>query len=175
MRKRAEVAEAAENWSEAASLYQGIIDTQDNLTFAEEGLQRNREFARIADRMAKLLEDPTQLFRPATLAEANDLVAFGKRSAAGKPKLGEQVRLLGIAARLASTPIPVVFESDTVTEVVIRGMGTLGNFSRRDVPLKPGHYVVVGRRNGYRDTRSEFSVIPGGQQPIVEVRCTEKI
>jgi len=175
MRKRAEVAEAAENWSEAASLYQTIIDTQDNLTFAEEGLQRNRELARIADRIAKLLKDPAQLFRPATLEEANDLIAFGKRSAAGKPKLDEQVRLLGIAARLASTPIPVVFESDTVTEVVIRGMGTLGNFSRRDVPLKPGRYVVVGRRDGYRDTRSEISVIPGRQQPVVEVRCTEKI
>jgi hypothetical protein len=54
-------------------------------------------------------------------------------------------------------------------------VGTLGNFARRDVPLKPGRYVVVGRRNGYRDTRSEISVIPGRQQPVVEVRCTEKI
>jgi hypothetical protein len=69
----------------------------------------------------------------------------------------------------------VVFESDTATEVVIRGVGTLGNFARRDVPLRPGRYIVVGRRNGYRDTRSEISVIPGRQQPVVEVRCTEKI
>jgi hypothetical protein len=175
LRKRAESAESAESWSEAASLYQTILKTQDNLSFAEEGLQRNRELARIAESIAKLLDDPTQLFRPETLEEASNLMELGRRAAEGKPNLGKQVRNLEIAVQLASTPISVVFESDTVTEVVIRGVGTLGNFARRDVPLKPGRYVVVGRRNGYRDTRSEISVIPGRQQPVVEVRCTEKI
>ncbi len=175
LRKRAELAEGAEKWSEAASLFQTILETQDNLSFAEEGHQRNRELARIAERIAKLLDDPTQLFRSETLEEARNLVEFGRRTAKGRPKLTEQVRSLEITVQLASTPIPVVFESDTVTEVVIRGVGTLGNFARRDVPLKPGRYVVVGRRDGYRDTRSEISIIPGKQQPVVEVRCTEKI
>jgi tetratricopeptide (TPR) repeat protein len=175
LRKRAESAESTENWSEAAALYQTIVETQDNLPFAEKGLQRNRELAQIAERIAKLLGDPTQLFRPETLEEAGNLMELGRRAAEGRPKLGEQVRNLEIAMRLASTPIPVVFQSDTVTEVVIRGMETLGNFARRDVLLKPGRYVVVGRRKGYRDTRSEISVIPGRQQPVVEIRCTEKI
>jgi tetratricopeptide (TPR) repeat protein len=175
LRKRAESAESTENWSEAASLYQTILKTQDNLPFAEKGLQRNRELAQIAERIAKLLDDPTQLFRPETLEEAGNLMERGRRAAEGNPKLGGQVRNLEIAVNLASTPISVVFESDSVTEVAIRGVGTLGNFARRDVPLKPGRYVVVGRRNGYRDTRSEISVIPGRQQPVVEVRCTEKI
>ena len=175
LRKRAELAESSEKWSEAASLYQTIVKTQDNLSFAEEGLKRNRELARIAGGIAKLLDDPTQLFRPKTLEEARDLMQLGRRSAEGRPKLAEQVRNLEIAVQLASTPISVAFESDTVTEVVIRGVGTLGNFARRDVPLKPGRYVVVGRRNGYRDTRSEILVIPGKQQPVVEVRCTDEI
>jgi tetratricopeptide (TPR) repeat protein len=175
LRKRAESAESAENWSEAASLYQTILKTQDNLSFAEEGLQRNSELARIAERIAKLLDDPTQLFRPETLEEAGNLMELGRRAAEGRPKLGGQVRNLEIAVQLASTPISVVFESDTVTEVVIRGVETLGNFARREITLNPGHYVVIGRRNGYRDTRSEVSVIPGRQQPVVEVRCTEKI
>ena len=175
LRKRAELAEGAEKWSEAASLFQTILETQDHLAFAEEGQQRNRELARIAERIAKLLDDPTQLFRSEILEEARNLLELGRRSAKGRPQLTEQVRILEIAVQLASTPIPVVFESDTVTEVVIRGLGTLGNFARRDVPLKPGRYVVVGRRDGYRDTRSEISVVPGKQQPVVEVRCTEKI
>ena len=175
LRKRAELAEASEKWSEAASLYQTILETQDNLFFAEEGLRQNRELARIVERIAKLLYDPTQLFRPEILEEAYNLMELGRSAENQNPKLTEQVQRLEIAVRLASTPIPVVFKSDTVTEVVIRGMGTLGNFSRRDVPLKPGRYIVVGRRDGYRDTRSEISIIPGRQQPVVEVRCTEKI
>ena len=96
------------------------------------------------------------------------------------PPLAVQADRLGFhegdgGANAGRSPISVVFESDSVTEVAIRGVGTLGNFARRDVPLKPGRYVVVGRRNGYRDTRSEISVIPGRQQPVVEVRCEEKI
>lgn len=175
LRERAELAEGAEKWIEAASLYQTIVKTQDNLSFAEEGLQRNRELTRISERIAKLLGDPTQLFRTEVLEEAHGLMESGRRAAAGRPNLTEQVRNLEIAVQLASTPIPVLFESDTVTEVVIRGVGTLGSFARRDVPLKPGRYVVVGRRDGYRDTRSEISIIPGEQQPIVDVRCTDKI
>jgi serine/threonine protein kinase/Tfp pilus assembly protein PilF len=175
LRERAEAAEAAEKWSEAASHYQTIVETQDNLSFAEEGLERNRELARISGGIAKLLDDPTQLFRPKTLEEARDLLQLGRQSSEGIPRLAEQVRNLEIAVQLASTPISVAFESDTVTEVLIRGVGTLGNFSRRDVPLKPGRYVVVGRRNGYRDTRSEILVVPGVQQPVVEVRCTDEI
>jgi hypothetical protein len=174
-RRLAESAEGAEKWSEAASHYQTIIETQDHLQFAEDGLQRNRELARITKRMAELLEDPTQLFRPEALAEALELMELGKGVAEGLPRLTEQLGHLEIAVQLASTPIPVVFQSDTVTEVVIRGVGTLGGFERRDVPLKPGHYVVVGRRDGYRDTRREISVLPGKQQPVVEVRCTDKI
>jgi len=175
LRQRAEAAEGAEAWNEAASLYQTIVETQDNLSFAEEGLQRNRELARISGSIAKLLDDPTQLFRPETLEKARDLVELGRRSAEGRPVLAEQVRNLEIAVQLASTPIPVVFESDMVTEVVIRGVGTLGNFARRDVPLKPGRYVVVGRRDGYRDARSEILVTPGKQPPVVEIRCTDEI
>jgi tetratricopeptide (TPR) repeat protein len=175
LRTRAESAEAAEDWSGAASLYQTIVETQDNLSFAEEGLRRNRELARISGRIANLLDDPTQLFQAEVVGEANELMELARREAEGRPKLAAQLRSLEVATQLASTPIPVVFESDSVTEVVIRGVGTLGNFARRDVPLKPGRYVVVGRRNGYRDARSEISVIPGRQQPVVEIRCTEKI
>ncbi len=175
LRERAEAAEHSEEWREAASLYQTILKTQDNLPFAEEGLRRNRELARISERIGELLDDPTQLFRAKALAEAANLVELGQREAGGRPELADQVRKLQIALQLASTPISVTFESDTLTEVVIRGVATLGSFARRDVALKPGRYVVVGRRNGYRDTRSEISVIPGGRPPVVEVRCTEKI
>jgi len=175
LRKRAESAESAEEWSEAAALYQTIVETQDHLSFAEEGLQRNRELARMTERIDQWLDDPAQLFRPEVLEQARDLMQLGQRTAVGRPKLSEQLRNLEIAVQLASTPISVVFESDTVTEVVIRGIGTLGNFARRDVPLKPGRYVVVGRRNGYRDIRSEISVLPGRQPPVVEIRCTDEI
>jgi hypothetical protein len=125
--------------------------------------------------MTELLGDPAQLFRREALEDAREILALGHSKAGGKAKLSEQLRHLEIAVQLATTPFPVAFESDTSTEVVIRGVGALGNFARRDVPLMPGRYVVIGHRNGYRDIRKEISVIPGRQPPVVEIRCIEKI
>jgi serine/threonine protein kinase len=175
LRERAESAESAERYAEAASLFQKIVDTQDHLPFAEEGLERNRELDRISKRVASLLDDATQLFNPETLEEAGALLEQGHRIGGGRPQFADSLRNLKIVIQLASTPIPVVFKSDTLTEVVVRGVGSLGSFAHRDVPLKPGRYVVIGRRIGFRDTRSEVSVIPGKQTPTVEIRCTEEI
>jgi len=174
-RGRAEQAERDENWDEAASHYQAILDSQGNLAFAEEGLSRNRELSAMSERIEELLSDPRQLFRPEVLQEAQRLMSECQQYSEDKPKLAEQVRRLEITIRLASTPIPVEFRSDSETEVVIRTVGTLGNFDRREVPLKPGRYVVIGRRNGYRDVRREISVNPGAKPPVVEVWCTEEI
>jgi tetratricopeptide (TPR) repeat protein len=174
-RRRAEDAERAEKWDEAAAHYQAILNAQGNLAFAEEGLSRSRDLSRISEGIDALLADPRQLFRPDTLEGARKLMADGQRVAEGKPELAGQVRNLGIAIRLASTPIPVEFRSDRETEVVIRKVGTLGNFDRLEVPLKPGRYVVIGRRNGFRDVRREISVNPGAQPPVVDVRCTDEI
>ncbi|HXV36185.1 MAG TPA: hypothetical protein VEC18_03495, partial [Myxococcota bacterium] len=174
-RALAEAAELDERWSDAASHYQAILETQPHLPFAEQGLRRNRELARVTERIAQLLADPAQLLHAANLDEARRLGESARTAASGKPKLGDQIRQLDAAIELASTPISVAFESDAATEVVIRGVGTLGSFARRDLALKPGRYVVIGRRDGYRDTRTEISVVPGARPPVVDVRCTEKI
>ena len=42
-------------------------------------------------------------------------------------------------------------------------------------PLLPGTYTVVGTRNGYRDVRQSFKILPGEPLGPVVVRCEEKI
>jgi len=54
-------------------------------------------------------------------------------------------------------------------------VGTFGSFSRRDIELKPGHYTVIGTREGYRDVRRDITVSPGQQTQTVNVSCSEPI
>ncbi len=174
-RARAEAAEASERWSEAAEHYRAILAIEGQLAFAREGLARNEELARMASRIDGFLADPRRLFSATALNEARLLVESADRASGGRPALAERARKLRLVIRVATTPIPVEFRSDSATQVVIRRVGELGSFERRDVPLKPGDYVVVGQRDGYRDVRREISVVPGASPPVVDVRCTERI
>jgi hypothetical protein len=78
-------------------------------------------------------------------------------------------------ATLASTPIKVELRSDQLTEVTLFRVGTLGAFTAKEVELRPGTYTAVGSRNGYRDVRQTFTVVPGRELPPINVVCVEAI
>jgi hypothetical protein len=69
--------------------------------------------------------------------------------------------------------VRVSLVSDSLTQVAIPGVGTFGSFSQRDVQLRPGHYTVIGTRDGYRDVQREITVSPGQENQTVKVSCDE--
>jgi hypothetical protein len=64
--------------------------------------------------------------------------------------------------------------SDNATKVTLLRKGELGTFQQHNIKLKPGRYVALGERAGYRDVRVEFSVLPANNAPV-EVRCEEAL
>ena len=91
------------------------------------------------------------------------------------PRLADQKKELSILLKRAATPLPVRMVSDNLTEVSIYKIGKLGRFTAQDLSLRPGVYVAVGIRTGFRDVRLEFRVAPDIElQPIV-VQCEEAI
>ena len=53
--------------------------------------------------------------------------------------------------------------------------GRFGTFANRAIELRPGNYVAVGIRPGYRDVRVEFRVAPEIEMPPIVVQCEEPI
>ena len=94
---------------------------------------------------------------------------------AAGPILSDQIRRLNASLASAALPVPVQFESDNETNVVIFKVGALGIFTSRTIELRPGPYIVVGTRNGYRDVRRNIRVDASGNMPPVVVRCEEPI
>jgi len=91
------------------------------------------------------------------------------------PRLVEQRDELSRLLKRAATPLTVQLLSDNVTDVSIYKVGKLGNFTATELALRPGTYVAVGSRPGYRDVRLEFRVAPEiDMQPVI-VRCEERI
>jgi hypothetical protein len=71
--------------------------------------------------------------------------------------------------------VQVHLESDEQTDVIVYKVGHLGRFSEHRLTLRPGRYVVVGSRQGYRDVRLELVVVAGQPPGTLAVRCEEKI
>jgi hypothetical protein len=65
--------------------------------------------------------------------------------------------------------------SDNLTEVTLYQVGVLGRFETHELMLKPGNYVAVGTRPGYRDVRAEFEVGFDGRSTPVTIACTEEV
>ncbi|MCC5846480.1 MAG: hypothetical protein JJU29_00180 [Verrucomicrobia bacterium] len=78
---------------------------------------------------------------------------------------------------LQHTPIPIRIRSDGETEVtILRNQPfPFPPFVEKNHELLPGNYVAVGTRLGYRDVRVPFTVPPGGEEVVIEVKTTQGI
>ena len=76
---------------------------------------------------------------------------------------------------MAASPLHLELNSDGATQITIYRVGALGVFATRSLQLKPGHYVVVGTRAGFRDVRVELDLTPASAPLSVRVNCMDPI
>ncbi len=167
--------ESEERWESAAESYGSILEIDANLTFAQEGLANANRMIALHEQLDQFIADPDRLSSDRTMQAATQLVVGITRMPDIGPQLTSKRDELSRLLRRASTPLTVQFESDNLTDVTIYRVGTLGNFDTTQLSLRPGTYVAVGSRAGYRDVRVEFRVAPEIEQVPIVVRCEEEI
>ncbi|MDJ0905019.1 MAG: protein kinase [Woeseiaceae bacterium] len=172
---RAQDEEESEAWETVVETYQEILEIDPDLAFAQDGLQRARRMTALHEQLDEYIAKPDSLSAPGTMARATRLVVDITRMPEIGPRLGGQRDELSRLLKRAATPLTVKLVSDNVTDVSIYKVGKLGSFETHELELRPGTYVAVGSRAGYRDVRLEFRVAPEiDRQPVV-VRCEEPI
>ena len=173
--REAGVLEGREQWQESADTYSHILILDGNLTFAQDGLARSKQMIALHQQLDNFIDEPDSLSSPRTMQTATQMVVSITRMPDIGPRLVEQRDELSRLLKRAATPLTVQLLSDNVTDVSIYKVGKLGNFTATELALRPGTYVAVGSRPGYRDVRLEFRVAPEiDMQPVV-VRCEERI
>ena len=167
--------ESAEEWQSAADTYSEILKLDGNLQFAQDGLDRANSMVRLHEQLDSYIDDPDSLSSPRTMQTATTLVVDITRQGEIGPRLTAARDELSRLLKRAATPLTVEIVSDNATDVSIYRVGKLGTFASTELSLRPGTYVAVGSRPGFRDVRLEFRVAPEiDMQPIV-VRCEEPI
>jgi serine/threonine protein kinase/tetratricopeptide (TPR) repeat protein len=167
--------EQDEHWQAVATTYEEILKIDGNLAFALDGLSHAREMSALHKRLDDYIGEPDKLSVPSVMNEATLLVVDITRMPDIGPRLAAQRDELSRLLKRAVTPIPVALVSDNLTRVSVFKVGNLGNFTNRELTLRPGTYVAVGVRPGFRDVRLEFRVAPEIEMQPVVVRCEEPI
>jgi eukaryotic-like serine/threonine-protein kinase len=175
MRARAEGLEAQERWDEALQAYNSVLRQDRSLVFAQEGKARVAAQMQLEDSLQALIDRPDRLSAPQVRDEAVALLQSAQEQPSPGPSLRIQMARLSTMLPEFDKPVHLSLLSDSLTQVAIPGVGAFGSFSRRDIELKPGHYIVIGTRDGYRDVRREITVSPGEQSQTVNVSCSEPI
>jgi tetratricopeptide (TPR) repeat protein len=175
LEREAQALERDEHWDAVVKTYEELIKVDGTLSFARDGLARGREMSALHAKLETLISEPDKLSVPRVMQEATMLIVnITTRQEVGS-RLGEQRDELSRLLKRAATAITVPIVSDNVTQVTIYKVGRLGNFMRKEVTLRPGTYVAVGSRPGYRDVRQEFRVAPENDMQPVIVQCEEPI
>ena len=167
--------EQNEQWEVAVETYTRILEIDGNLAFAQQGLGHAKEMSALHARLEGYIEEPDSLSAPSTMRKATALVVDITRMSSIGPRLANQRDQLSRLLKRAATPLAVELVSDNATDVSIYRIGKLGSFHSREIKLRPGTYVAVGSRAGYRDVRLEFRVSPELESGPVVVRCEETI
>lgn len=167
--------EQSEHWDAAATTYEEILKVDANLAFAIDGLAEARRMNALHGELDGYIEDPDRLSLPSVMQKATMLVVNVTRMGDIGPRLAGQRDELSRLLKRAVTPVPVELVSDNMTAVTVYKVGSLGNFTNKQLELRPGTYVAVGVRPGFRDVRLEFRVAPEIDMQPVTVRCEEQI
>jgi hypothetical protein len=175
LRERAEEFEVEERWADALQLYNSALRQDRTLAFAQEGKARTAARLQLEESLQALIDRPDRLSSPQVSSEARTLLQTARAQPTPGPSLRIQTARVAALLQEFDKPVHLSLLSDSITQVAIPGVGTFGAFLRRDIELKPGHYTVIGTRDGYRDVRRDFTVTPGEQNQTVNVSCYERI
>ncbi len=160
----------AELWIEANEIA-AKLNTQDLAVI--EQMQRSEALITIEKLADRLLSNPERLSRPSTQNEVSHLRNLHEKVDPGK-RVGDKLAALNELNRRWTTPVIVNIDSDGYTTVLLRPGRSLGRFRSQKIQLMPGHYELIGRRDGYREVRTPLLLDPNSQPKTVEIEASKR-
>ena len=166
---------AEEKWDDALEKYRSALKLDSSLAQAQEGQQFASLRSKLNTRLNQIISQPSRLYDPKVFMET---VKFKTKLSALSdpgPVLKKQLTAIDKLLSKADRAVDVNMQSDNMTSVTLRKVGELGQFVDKRLSLRPGKYVAVGIRQGYRDVRVEFMIDPDKPLRTITIQAAEKI
>jgi len=167
--------ERAENWPEAIALYQQISVLDSTLMSARIGIIRTQSRNTLDVDLNNIINKPKRLTNEGVYVQATKTLQDAKQIKEPAPKLQNQIATISTLLEQLTVPVQLFIKSDNQTQISLNRFGELGNFTNKELQLKPGEYTFVGSRKGYRDVRHQITIMPNSPQHTIEISCIEKV
>jgi len=164
-----------QQWQQAATSYDKILQINKNHEDAKKSLQDSKAKAQIINNLKAALSSADQLYKDNVLENAQQVLESVVKLEFPGSIIEQKNKELQQLVSVAETPIPVILESDNNTDVVVFKVKRLGKFSRNELQLRPGPYTIVGTRNGFRDVREIIEITPESKNSSISIVCEESI
>ena len=167
--------EIEEKWHDALSGYNSALSLDASLAEAQSGQLRTSIRVQIHDKLEQILTQSERLYDQAVYDE---ILTFHKTVSSVSnpgPILTSQLDKLTKLLNKTVAPVSIILQSDNLTKVTLYKIGELGYFTSKELSVRPGHYVIVGHRAGYRDVRIEFFADPDKPSPVINIQADKKI
>ena len=162
-----------EDWEQAILAFDQVRQIDPSLSEANEGIAYARMRMELDKALVAMTGSPGELADDRQFAKAKALLVQSEQVSSAGPRLERQRETLAGQISVASQPAQLLLISDSETDVRLQYHGNLGRFNQKTLNVRPGRYLVQGGRDGYREVRFEFDVVPGAQS--IEIICSESI
>ena len=172
---KAEQFRGVEKWQQAVGEYDQALGIDANLLVVQKSRRETAARARLDAALQDAVTRPERLSSDVVWKAGQVLYREASAIDNPGPRLSKQIVTLQGHLKYAITPIEITFSSDNLSQVKLNRVAQLGSFVTRKLELKPGDYVIVASREGYRDVRKEFTVAPRSQSMQLTIQCEEQI
>ena len=169
------IAEVNEEWDDAKSYYETILNFDSNIGEVKDSLMRVNSRIRLINQMISFIAQAENLNDQKLFNQAQQALIQAQSIMNKGPKMTQQISELEQTLKIASTPVEVTLISDLKTDVVLYKTGKFGLFEQKIILLKPGVYTAKGTRIGYRDTTLRFKVTPENSDQRFIIICRDRI
>jgi len=173
--EQAKILETEERWHDALAKYKSALKLNASLAAAQAGQERTSIRTKLDDRLKQILTHPERLYEQEVYDETIGFFKILRTVSKPGPALTKQLITLTELLSIASTPITIRLQSDNMTQVTLYKVGEFGYFLSKELSLRPGRYVAVGKRNGYQDVRVSIFVDPENPGQTFTIIVMKKI
>lgn len=175
--------EKNEQWANALSNYQVVLQRDANQVAAKLGEIRSRVRSELDARLEESVVDPLLMAKSIHRQRVNEVLSDARGIKSKGPKLKQQIAAIEQAMQQMNTTINVTLVSDQLTQITLMKEGSkplsLGTFLNRKLALKPGRYVLSGQRRGFQDVRHELVLNSAAANASLgrsfDVRCDQPV
>ncbi|MBL4822908.1 MAG: hypothetical protein JKX90_05210 [Colwellia sp.] len=173
--KKAQNFEHSEDWLLAKDSYQAALTLDGSLMHARLGVIRTLARGNLEKKILYIINKPQRLANRNVYQQAMLTQQQAQQIKQPGVKLAQQIHSVEQVLLQMTTPVSLRIESDNQTRITLHRVGELGSFLSKNISLRPGDYTLVGSRNGFRDVRQDFTLMPASQLKKIIILCNEKV